>query len=110
MLHRRTILGDPWRNDVYGYSTAKPRTHYSPTTFTSPRGATLTLDSSIGRPRSPERRWTSIAFSNETRLFRPDAADYRAGDTLDICSAVRIAHVGSHVASEADAATVFPRP
>jgi hypothetical protein len=87
MLNRRTILGDPWRNDVYGYAygDGSHALLFANNVYFGSRKATLTLDASIGLAAKPGTRLSVRShFPDETRLFRPDGGDYRIGDTLDV--------------------------
>ena len=109
-VQRRTILGDPWRNDVYGYAHFRGahgflfinNAHFAC------RRAALTLDASIGLEAKPGAPLQVVAlFPERQRILREDGSPYRAGDTLSLW--VRPFEVLMlEVKSSAKAATALP--
>ena len=85
--NRKTIPGDSFRNDVYGYAHARgPRGFlFFHNAHFAARRAVARLDASLGftaRPGTPVRMFTH--FPEKQQLRRPDGASYSVGDTLDI--------------------------
>jgi hypothetical protein len=84
---RKTIPGDPFRNDVYGYAHARGSRgflFFHNAHFTARRGVAR-LDASLGftaRAGTPVRMFAH--FPDKQQLRRPDGTDYRVGDTLDV--------------------------
>ncbi len=86
-LHRRKLLGDPFRNEVYGYAHCQGARGYLflNNAHFAARRAVLSLDSSIGLEAKPGTALQVVAhFPERTRLLRPDGARFKAGDTLDL--------------------------
>ncbi|WP_160164452.1 DUF4038 domain-containing protein [Pedosphaera parvula] len=85
MLHRRNILGDPFRNEVYGYAYgqgAHGLLFLNNDHFAS-RRAELRLDASIGIEAKPGTTLHVVShFPNQTRLLRPDGKPFKVGDSL----------------------------
>lgn len=86
-LQRRIILGDPWRNEVYGYahfSGAHGFLFINNAHFAS-RKAQLRLGASVGLEAEPGTPLQVVAlFPERHRILREDGLPYRAGDTLDL--------------------------
>ncbi len=86
-LHRRKLLGDPFRNDVYGYAHCQgPRgfLFFNNAHFAA-RRAEVSLDSSIGLEAKPGIPLQVVShFPEQQRLLRPDGARFKAGDTLGL--------------------------
>jgi hypothetical protein len=86
-LHRRNILGDPARNEVYGYAHCQG-THgflFLNNAHFAARKAELRLDQSLGLDAKPGAPLRVVShFPEATRLLRPDQANYKAGDALEI--------------------------
>jgi hypothetical protein len=87
LLKRRTILGDPWLNEVYGYAHFKGARGFlflNNASFVS-RKAQLRLDESLGlKARAGASLGLVSHFPERTRLIRKDGVPYRAGDSLDL--------------------------
>jgi hypothetical protein len=85
--HRRTLPGDPFHNDVYGYAHARGLRgflFFHNAHFAARRGVAR-LDASLGfsaRPGTPVR--VCAHFPEKKQLRQPDGANYRVGDTLDV--------------------------
>ena len=84
---RRNILGDPFRNEVYGYAHGQGahgflflnNAHFAA------RRAELRLDASVGLEAKPGTTLHIVShFPDQTRLLRPDGGPFKAGDTLGI--------------------------
>jgi len=86
-LHRRNILGDPARNEVYGYAHCQG-THgflFLNNTHFAARKAELRLDQSLGLDAKPGTPLRVVSyFPAPARLLRPDLAGYKVGDVLEI--------------------------
>ena len=86
-LSRRTILGDPWRNEVYGYAHCRGSHGFlfvNNAHFAS-RRATLWLDATLGleaKAGTPLRLTTH--FPERQQVVRADGSPYRAGDAIDL--------------------------
>ncbi|MBS0631625.1 MAG: hypothetical protein JSS11_06900 [Verrucomicrobia bacterium] len=85
--HRRTIPGDPFRNEVYGYAHGQGARSFlflSNAHFAS-RQVTLTLDASLGLTA---RTGTALAltthFPEKKTLRRPGGKPWQLGDTAEI--------------------------
>jgi len=84
---RRNILGDPFRNEVYGYahcSGSRGFLFINNAHFTSRRavvrlGAEIGLDARAGTPLGVRAH-----FPDRARLLRPDGKEFRLGDVLDV--------------------------
>ncbi|MEO6436216.1 MAG: hypothetical protein ABIP55_10730, partial [Tepidisphaeraceae bacterium] len=87
LLHRKNILGDPFRNEVYGYAygeSAHGLLFLNNDHFAS-RRAELRLDSSIGLEAKPGTPLHVVShFPDQTRLLRPDGRNFNAGDALEV--------------------------
>jgi hypothetical protein len=84
---RKVILGDPFRNDVYGYAHGRGSRGFvfvNNAQFVS-RRATLRLDASLGLDA---RTGTPVGivshFPERRRLRRPDRRGFALGDTLEL--------------------------
>lgn len=87
LLHRRNILGNPFRNEVYGYAYGQDKRGllFLNNDHFTVRPARLRLDSSLGLSAKPGTTLNIVShFPEETRLLRPDGARYQAGDALEI--------------------------
>jgi hypothetical protein len=86
-LRRRNLLGDPSRNEVYGYancSGARGFLFLNNAHFTA-RRAELVLDASVGLEAKPGTPLRVVShFPDQARLLRPDGAGFRAGDALGL--------------------------
>lgn len=86
-LHRINILGDPMYNEPYGYAYGQGRHGFlflNNANF-SARHVQLHLDSSIGLTGNLGKKLgVASCFPEEMRLRRPDGAEYKMGDTLDL--------------------------
>jgi hypothetical protein len=87
LCDRRKILGEPARNEVYGYAHGRGSRAFlfiNNAHFTS-RRAVVSLGGEIGlaaKPGTPLRVTTH--FPERTRVLRPDRKPHRAGDVLDL--------------------------
>lgn len=86
-LHRKNILGDPARNQPYGYAYGHGQHAFlfmNNDHFAS-RRVQVSLDASVGLD-APAGKVLHIVshFPEETRLLRPDGAPYKIGDTMDL--------------------------
>jgi hypothetical protein len=85
--HRRSILGDPFRNELYGYAHGKGLRAFlflNNAHFTS-RRAVIGLDAAVGlggRVGTPLE--VRAHFPDRARLRRPDGKGFRLGDVLDL--------------------------
>ncbi|HVM46475.1 MAG TPA: DUF4038 domain-containing protein [Candidatus Acidoferrum sp.] len=86
-LHRRSILGDPFRNEPYGYAYGQGSHAFlfmNNANFES-RHVEVSLDSSIGLDANPGTGLHVVShFPDQTRLLRPDGAPLKAGDDLAV--------------------------
>ncbi len=86
-LHRRNILGDPWKNEVYGYANSRGaegflfinNAHFGGRVAELRLGPELGLDAPAGTPidivsRFPERKL----------IAPPEGADFKIGDVATI--------------------------
>jgi hypothetical protein len=86
-LNRRTILGDPWRNEVYGYAHCRGSRGFlfiNNAHFAS-RRATVRLDQSTGlaaKAGTPLR--LTVHFPERGQIVREDGSPYCAGETVDL--------------------------
>ncbi len=86
-LHRANILGDPALNQPYGYACGRGQHAFlfmNNAHFAS-RRVQLPLDSSLGldTPAGSALHIVSL-FPEQNRLRRPDGAQFKTGDTLDL--------------------------
>jgi hypothetical protein len=86
-LHRRNVLGKPELGELYGYAHCQGahgflflnNAHFDA------RKAELRLDQSIGLEVKPGTRLRIAShFPAPARLLRPDQAEYKAGDVLEL--------------------------
>jgi hypothetical protein len=86
-LRRRNILGDPWKNEVYGYANVSGahgflfinNVHFAA------RKATLVLGPEIGLEVAPGTPMEIFShFPDQTRIAREDGRRFNAGDTVDV--------------------------
>jgi hypothetical protein len=87
LLHRKKILGDPWRNDVYGYAYGEGSRAllFANNIHFASRPAKMRLDSSLGLESMPGTPLSIIShFPQQTRLMRPDGAPFKIGDALEV--------------------------
>jgi hypothetical protein len=86
-LERKNILGDPMRNEVYGYAHCKGDRGYlflSNDSFVS-RRAEVKLDESIGLDAKAGTSLHVVSkFPETARVVRADGVRYKAGDTMGI--------------------------
>ena len=87
LQHRHKILGDPWRNDVYGYAygqDAEGLVFMNNMHFAS-RHAEVKLDAAIGLTAAEGTPLTVQEwFPLGTSIRRPDGKDFKIGDTLSV--------------------------
>jgi len=86
-LHRRNILGDPFRNEVYGYAHCQGTRGFLflNNAHFAARRAEVRLDSSIGLEAKPGTPLQVVSlFPEQARVLRPDGAGFKAGDTLGL--------------------------
>jgi hypothetical protein len=86
-LHRRNILGDPMRDEVYGYANCQGSRGFLflNNAHFAARRAELMLDRSIGLAAKPGASLQVVShFPEPTRLLRPDGAGFKAGDVLSV--------------------------
>ena len=85
--HRINILGDPARNQPYGYAYGHGRHAFlfmNNANFDS-RHVQIPLDSSIGLDSAAGKSLRVVSFfPEETKLRRQDGAPFKTGDTLDL--------------------------
>jgi hypothetical protein len=85
-LHRRNILGDPARNDVYGYAYGR-KTHgliFLNNDYFAARRVELPLDANLGLEAAPGTSLGVVSlFPDSSRLRRRDGLPFKMGDTLD---------------------------
>ncbi len=85
-LHRRNILGDPARNEVYGYAYTR-KTHgllFLNNDFFASRRVELALDANLGLEAAPGAALRVVSlFPDQSRLRRRDGLPFKMGDTLD---------------------------
>jgi len=87
-LNRRTVLGDPWRNEVYGYAHCRGsrgflfinNAHFASRRATFVLGESLGLKVKAGTPL----RLTAL-FPERQQLLRDDGSPYCAGEAVDLC-------------------------
>ena len=86
-LRRKNILGDPWKNEVYGYANASGahgflfinNVHFAA------RKAVLTLGPEIGLEASPGTPMEIFShFPDQTRIARENGRRFQAGETVDV--------------------------
>jgi hypothetical protein len=86
-LRRRNILGDPWKNEVYGYANASG-THgflFINNVHFSARKAALVLGPVIGLEASPGTPMEIFShFPDQTRIAKNDGRRFQAGETVDV--------------------------
>ncbi len=86
-LRRRNILGDPFRNEVYGYAHGQGARgfFFLNNAHFAARRAELRLDATVGLEAKPGTPLHVIShFPERTRLLRPDGARFKVGDTLGV--------------------------
>jgi hypothetical protein len=86
-LHRRNLLGDPFRNEVYGYAHCQGARGFLflNNAHFAARRAELRLDGSIGLEAKPGAVLQVVSyFPEQTQLLRPDGAPFKAGDNLGL--------------------------
>jgi hypothetical protein len=86
-LRRRNILGDPWKNEVYGYANVRGahgflfinNVHFSA------RKAELRLGPEIGFEVPPGASLEIVSrFPEKKRIEKEDGSGFRAGDTAEV--------------------------
>jgi len=86
-LRRRNILGDPWKNEVYGYanvSGARGFLFINNVHFAA-RKAALVLGPEIGLEASPGTPMEIVShFPEKTRITKEDGSPFRAGETAEV--------------------------
>jgi len=86
-LHRRNILGDPARNEVYGYAYAQKANGFlfMNNDHFAARRVELPLDGSLGLEAPPGTALQVVSlFPDKSRLLRRDGLPFKMGDTLDL--------------------------
>ncbi|MBM3473408.1 MAG: hypothetical protein FJX75_09085 [Armatimonadetes bacterium] len=86
-LNRRTILGDPWRNEVYGYAHCRGsrgflfvnNAHFASRRIALALNETLGLEAKAGTPLVP-----TALFPERQQVLREDGSPYRAGDVVEL--------------------------
>lgn len=86
-LRRRNILGDPWKNEVYGYANASGahgflfinNVHFAARQAALMLGPEIGLDVSPGTPME-----ITSHFPDQTRLSKQDGMRFHAGETVDV--------------------------
>ena len=86
-LRRRNILGDPWKNEVYGYANVEGdhgflfinNVHFTARRVELKLGAELGLEAPVGTPL----RITSV-FPEKASIQREDGSEFRAGDSAEV--------------------------
>jgi hypothetical protein len=86
-LHRRTILGDPWKNELYGYAHGAGDHGFvfvNNADFVG-RPATLRLDASLGLDAPPGTPLHVVShFPERERLGCAPGQRFALGDTVDL--------------------------
>jgi hypothetical protein len=86
-LQRRHVLGDPWKNEVYGYAYFQG-THgflFLNNVHFAARKATLRLDAALGLEALPGTPLHVLShFPERQRLQQEDGSQFRAGDTMEV--------------------------
>ena len=86
-LKRRNILGDPWKNEVYGYSNVRKEHGFlfiNNVHFVS-RKAEIRLDSSVGlEAASGVPLEIASHFPEKRRIVREDGSLFRGGDVVEV--------------------------
>jgi hypothetical protein len=86
-LHRRNLLGSPGLGEIYGYAHCEGAHGFlflNNASFAA-RKAELGLDQSIGLDaKLGTRLRIASQFPTQERLLRPDRAEYKAGDVLQV--------------------------
>ncbi|MFN8006666.1 MAG: hypothetical protein U0V70_06545 [Terriglobia bacterium] len=86
-LQRRINLGDPWKNEVYGYAYFL-RSHgfvFLNNAAYVARKARIPLDSSLGLKENSGRPLSLHTYFPERRkITQPDGSPYRTGETAEI--------------------------
>jgi hypothetical protein len=86
-LRRRNILGDPWKNEVYGYANVQgPRGFlFASNVHFAARPAALRLGAEIGLEAASGAPLEVVShFPQKQRLLRQDGTGFRAGDTVEL--------------------------
>jgi hypothetical protein len=84
---RRTILGDPFRNDVYGYAHGRGARSFLflYNAHFAARAVTLALDASLGLEARPGTKVDITShFPERERLRQPNGEAARLGDRLEV--------------------------
>lgn len=86
-LKRNTILGDPWKNEVYGYAYFQGAHGFlfiNNVHFTA-RKTELRLGSSIGLEATPDTPVQIVShFPAKERLVREDGSGFKVGDLAEV--------------------------
>jgi hypothetical protein len=87
LLHRRSIAGDPSRNEPYGYAYGQGARGFlflNNAQFDA-RHVEVSLDASIGLGAKPGTGLQVVShFPDRARVLRPDGAAFKAGDMLGL--------------------------
>jgi hypothetical protein len=86
-LRRRNILGDPWKNEVYGYAnvTGAHGFLFINNVHFGARKAVLTLGPEIDLEAPASTGLEIIThFPDKARISKPDGSPFRAGDKAEI--------------------------
>jgi hypothetical protein len=86
-LRRRNILGDPWKNEVYGYANVKGshgflfinNVHFGARKASLVLGPEIGLEAAAGTPLE-----IITYFPDKTRIAKADGMRFTAGETVDI--------------------------
>jgi hypothetical protein len=86
-LKRRSILGDPWKNEVYGYAYFQG-THgflFINNVHFASRKAELRLDPALGLEAAPGTAVEIVShFPERKRIVREDGSGFRVGDRAEV--------------------------
>lgn len=86
-LRRRNILGDPWKNELYGYANVSDTRgfFFINNVHFAARKAELVLGPEIGLEASAGTQMEVFShFPDERRLSKPDGGRYWIGETLPV--------------------------
>jgi hypothetical protein len=86
-MHRRNILGDPWKNEVYGYSNAQGARGFlfiNNVHFAS-RPAELHLGPALGLDAAPGTQVEIVShFPDRKRIVPAEGGNFRIGDVAKV--------------------------
>lgn len=87
LSNRRTILGDPWHNEVYGYAygSGNRSVIFAHNMHFASRRASMRLDASVGIEAEKGTQLDVIThFPDRAKVTRADGLPFAAGDALDV--------------------------